>query len=75
MSALQEQAAAFLSLAKRQRVWSHQYLGWAREAEAEGDLRAFKIHSREAARLRDDARFHLGMARRRVNQMKGLQHA
>ena len=59
-----KQALAFLSLAKAQCRFAGSYASWAREAESIGNRDAQRRYRAEADRLREDARWHLGMARR-----------
>lgn len=60
--------AAFLSLARTQRRLSHQYRAWARQDEHAGKLEAYRRNTREADRLRSDARWHVQQARTAIQE-------
>lgn len=52
----------FLRLARTQRRLAHEYRRWALEAEREGNIDRYRRYRKEANRLWESAKFHLGRA-------------
>lgn len=64
---------AFLSLALTMRRNAHRYRGWAREAEARGDLPGYRHCTKEAERCWRSAKWNLAVAQREADYAYVIQ--
>lgn len=71
-----ENCRAYLSLALTMRRISHQYRGWARDAERKGNLAEFTRWSAEADKCWQSAKINLDFAMREADFVpRSIAHA